>query len=187
MDDRAALAGILRREAVRHGDFVLASGKRSKVYVDVRLASLHPDALLRIGRVLLAAIDRLGDRQGFSPVAVGGMATGAIPLAAAVVLAAAEAGRPLSGFYVRKDARDHGRNRKVEGIENPSGDAVILEDTASTGGSLLAAADAARDAGFRVRGALALVDREMGAAERLQAAGVPFEAVYRLPELVAPG
>ncbi len=165
---------------MRHGDFTLASGKRSTVYVDVRLASLRSDATPRIGRLLLDRMDRLG----MSPVAVGGMATGAIPLAAAVVLAAAEAGRSLTGFYVRKESREHGRNRRVEGIETPAGDAVILEDTASTGGSLLGAVDAAREAGFRVRGALALVDREMGAGERLGAAGTPFEAIYRLSELV---
>ena len=181
MDDRAELLAILRREAVRRGDFVLASGKRSDVYVDVRLAALRSDAAPRIGRLLLAAMDRLG----FRPGAVGGLATGAIPLAAAVVLAAASEGRTLSGFYVRKQSRDHGRNRRVEGIEEPGGDAVILEDTASTGGSLLLAVEAAREAGFRVLGAIALVDREMGASGRLGDAGVRFEALYRLSELTA--
>ncbi len=181
MDDRASLLAILRREAVRRGDFLLASGKRSDVYVDLRLASLRSDAAPRIGRLLLEAMDRCG----FRPEAVGGMATGAIPLCAAVVLTAAEQGRQLSGFYVRKESRDHGRNRRVEGVENPTGGAVILEDTASTGGSLLAAVEASREAGFRILGALALVDREMGASERLAAAGVSYEAVYRLSELTA--
>ncbi len=179
MSDRAALLDVLRREAVRHGEFTLASGKRSNVYVDVRLASLRSDAAPLIGRLLLDEMDR----RGFAPRAVGGMATGAIPLVAAVVTAAAARSRTLIGFYVRKESREHGRERLVEGVERPSGEAVVLEDTASTGGSLLRAVRAAQAAGFAVSFALALVDRDMGAEAALQAEGVPFGALFRLREL----
>lgn len=179
--DRGELLALLRRRSVRFGTFTLTSGATSEVYVDVRLTTLGSEGAGRVGRVLLDAMDR----AGFRPQAVGGLEAGAIALTTAVTIAAAEEGRPLEGFFVRKAAREHGRRRRIEGIEEPSGDAVILEDTATTGGSTLSAVEAAREAGFRVIGAVALVDRETGAAARLEEAGVPFRAVFTLTELTA--
>ena len=178
-DARTALLAILRRESVKFGEFTLASGATSDVYVDARLTVMRSDAVEPLGRVLLETMDR----RGFCAAAVGGMAAGAIPLTSAVVSAAAAAGRELVGFFVRKEAKEHGRGRRIEGIENPAGPVVILEDTATTGGSTLAAAAAARDAGFEIAGAVALVDRGMGAGARLAAAGVPYAAVFELGEL----
>ena len=180
--DRAALLAALRRESVKFGKFTLSHGGVSDVYVDARLTVLRSDAAPLVGRVLLGALDR----RGFAASAAGGMAAGAIPLVTALVMEAASAGRDLLGFFVRKEAKQHGRGRRIEGIERPEGPAVILEDTASTGGSTLAAIEAARAAGFEVTGAIALIDREMGAASRLAAAGVPFEAVFRLADLTGP-
>ncbi len=177
--DRAALAALLRRESLRFGEFRLAHGGTSSVYLDARLTVMRADAVPLLGRVLLAALDD----AGWAPAAVGGMAAGAIPLATALAGAAGAAGRELHGFFVRKEGKGHGRGRLVEGVEAPSGPAVILEDTATTGGSTLRAVEAAREAGFEVMGALALVDREAGAAARLASVGVPLVAVYRLAEL----
>lgn len=179
--DRAALLSILRRKSLIFGRFRLAHGGVSEVYVDARLTVLRSDAAALLGRVLLAAMDR----RGFAASAVGGMAAGAIPLAAAVVMAAGAEGRELAGFFVRKEAKEHGRGRRIEGVEDPAGPAVILEDTATSGRSTLGAAEAARSAGFEVIGAVALVDRDLGAASRLAAAGVPYEAVFSLEELAA--
>lgn len=178
--DRAALLAVLRRESVKFGEFTLAHGGVSDVYVDARLTVLRSDAARLVGRVLLRALDR----RGFAAAAVGGMAAGAIPLVTAVVAEADAAGRELAGFFVRKEAKGHGRGRRIEGIEGPAGPAVILEDTATTGKSTLAAIEAAREAGFEVTGAVALIDREMGAASLLAAAGAPFEPVFRLADLV---
>ena len=178
-DARAALLAILRRESVRFGEFTLASGAKSDVYVDARLTVMRSDAAALVGRVLLDAMDR----SGFRAAAVGGMAAGAIPLTTAMVMEAAAAGRGLVGFFVRKEAKGHGRGRRIEGIERPGGAAVIVEDTATTGSSTLAAVEAARAAGFEVTGAVALVDRGMGAAATLENAGVPYAAVFGLEEL----
>ncbi len=178
---REELLGILRRESVRFGRFRLASGAISDVYVDARLTVLRSDAAWLVGAALLETMEE----AGWKPAAVGGLAAGAIPLTSAVVMAAAAQGRELAGFFVRKEAKAHGRGRALEGIETPSGAAVILEDTATSGRSTRAAVEGARAAGFEVIGALALVDRDMGAAARLEEAGVPYRAVYRLEELTA--
>ena len=178
-DSRGALLSILRRESVRFGQFTLAHGGTSNVYVDARLTVLRSDAAGLVGRVLLDTMDQ----RGFRPSAVGGMAAGAIPLTTAVVMEADAAGRKLAGFFVRKEAKDHGRGRRIEGVEHPQGTAVILEDTATTGKSTLAAVEAARDAGFEVVGAVALVDRGMGAGPLLGDAGVPFASAFGLDDL----
>lgn len=180
-DPRAALLSILRRESVKFGEFTLASGATSNVYVDARLTVMRSDAAGLVGRVLLETMDRCG----FAASAVGGMAAGAIPLTSAVVLEAGAAGRELAGFFVRKEAKEHGRGRRIEGIELPAGAAVILEDTATTGKSTLAAVEAARSAGFDVTGAVALVDRGMGAGALLAESGVPYAAVFGLDELTS--
>ena len=178
-DPRTALLAILRRESVRFGEFQLAHGGTSNVYVDARLTVLRSDAAALVGRVLLDTMDR----RGFRASAVGGMAAGAIPLTTAVVMEAHAAGRRLAGFFVRKEAKDHGRGRRIEGVERPHGAAVILEDTATTGKSTLAAVEAAREAGFEVVGAVALVDRGMGAGPLLGGAGVPYAAAFDLDDL----
>ena len=178
-DARTALLAILRRESVRFGEFQLAHGGTSNVYVDARLTVLRSDAAALVGRVLLDTMDR----SGFRASAVGGMAAGAIPLTTAVVMEAGAAGRQLAGFFVRKEAKDHGRGRRIEGVERPHGAAVILEDTATTGKSTLAAVEAAREAGFEVVGAVALVDRGMGAGPLLGGAGVPYAAAFDLDDL----
>ena len=180
-DARNTLLSILRRESVKFGEFTLASGARSNVYVDARLTVMRSDAAGLVGRVLLETMDC----YGFRASAVGGMAAGAIPLTSAVVMEASAAGRELAGFFVRKDAKDHGRGKRIEGIERPSGAAVILEDTATTGKSTLGAVEAARRAGFEVTGAVALVDRGMGAGTLLAESGVPYAAVFELEELTS--
>ena len=181
-DARTALLAVLRRESVKLGEFTLASGAKSNIYIDARLTVMRADAAGLVGRVLLETMDR----RGFAASAVGGMASGAIALTTAVVLAAAAAGRDLHGFFVRKEAKGHGRGRRIEGIDRPAGAAVILEDTASTGKSTLAAVEAARAAGFEVLGAIALVDRGMGAGARLAGSGGPSAAVFELDELTSP-
>lgn len=178
-DDRASLLSVLRRESVKFGNFTLASGAVSNVYVDARLSVLRADAAPLVGRVLFSAL-----RRSFpAATAVGGMAAGAIPLVTAAVCEAGARGVGLSGFFVRKEAKEHGRGRRIEGVENPAGAAVILEDTATSGGSALVAVRAAREAGFEVAGAIALIDRETGARALLAEAGVRFESVFCLDEL----
>ena len=168
----AQLVDVLKRRSVRWGSFTLASGKQSDLYVDARLTSLSPDGAPLIGQLLAATI---------SPdvVAIGGPVTGADPIVGATIVSAAANGRSLFGFMVRKKAKEHGRGRVVEGVDNlPSGaKVVVVEDTVTTGGSLLRALEHVEAAGLVVDEVVVVVDREEGAAERIRAAGYRFRAL----------
>ncbi len=183
--ERRALAALLRRRSVRRGAFVLASGARSDVYIDCRLTTMHARAMPLIGRVLLHA---LGER-GWAPQAAGGLTMGADPLAFALAresLEPAWPGAPIDAFSVRKASKGHGRGRRVEGIERAHGlRAVVLEDVCTSGGSLARAIEAVREAGMEVLGALCLVDRGAGGAERMAALGCPFARVFTIGQLLA--
>ena len=175
------LRALLRQYSYREGDFLLASGKRSPYYVDVRRTSLTAEGAALIGDALWALIGETGWRVD----AVGGMSLGADPLTTATALAARAAGTTVSCFLVRKEAKDHGAGRQVE----PGGDladgasVVVLEDTVTTGGSTLRAVEAVRRAGYTVVGAVAVVDRCEGGSERLKEAGVPLRSLFTVQAL----
>lgn len=165
--DLAALDRLLLERSVRRGQFVLASGRTSNFYVDCRLTTMSAEGLNLIGRLGLAAIRE----QGWSPRGIGGLTMGADPVAYAI--AAQTVGSPpiVNGFSVRKEAKDHGTGRRVEG-NFAAGDAVVVvEDVITTGGSALKAIEAIRGEGGTVLGILAVVDREEGGRATLEAAG----------------
>lgn len=175
---RARLRDLLREKSVRFGDFLLASGRRSDLYVDVRQTSLHPEGAAWIGELLFEALRP-------DVIAVGGPTLGADPVATAVAIASFRAGSPRPAFLIRKAAKAHGAGNRLEGLGNvPAGAAVaIVEDTTTTGGSLLDAVEAAREAGLTVVQALCVVDRAEGARARIEAAGLPFTALFTRAEL----
>ena len=181
---REELLKILRERSVLRGDFVLASGKRSNVYVDARLTTLHAGAMPLIGRAFLKTmLDR-----GWVTDAVGGLTMGADPIVVAVARESLEYGYSVDGFLIRKEAKGHGRGRFVEGLQTGEGKtAVIVEDTSTTGGSTVKAIERAREFGFDVKGAIALVDREEGGRETIEAADVGFDRIFTLTELLARG
>jgi orotate phosphoribosyltransferase len=123
-------------------------------------------------------LELLGDQL---PDAVGGMAIGADPITAAIITVAGREGRPLKGFIVRKEAKQHGLQRRVEGPSISGKQVLVVEDTSTTGRSLLEAVDAAREEGAEVVGAAALMAR--GAAPNLERAGLRFRTAFTLPEL----
>lgn len=178
--DRRDLAALLRRLSVRTGDFVLASGRRSRHYVDARRTTMSGRGQLLIGRLGLAALKATGWRFD----AVGGLTLGADPVAYAIAHAAAAAGRPLDAFTVRKEAKAHGAGRQVEGPVEPGVRVVVIEDVITTGGSALRAIEVLQAFGASVAGVLALVDREEGGREAIEAAGPPLVSLYRVSELV---
>lgn len=162
---------LLEAGAVRFGDFTLASGRTSDVYVDVKKAWTDPGRLELIARALAA-------RVGPGDVRLAGMELGAVPL---VVATSMRVGLPM--IIIRKAAKEHGTRQRFEG-EVPAGARVLLiEDTATTGGSLVQSIDVLREAGAIVERAVVVVEREEGARERLAELGVRLEALTTLSEL----
>ena len=180
-NDRRRLKEILRAHSVKRGDFVLASGERSTVYVDVRLTALRAEATPLIGRTF---VEKLRER-GWTPHAVGGLTMGADPIVTAVSRESLEFGLEINGFLVRKEAKKHGRQQFLEGLPDTDGyEVVVVEDVCTTGGSALKAIERARDAGLKVIGAICLVDREQGGGEAIEAVGCPFERIFTMAELL---
>jgi orotate phosphoribosyltransferase len=175
---------LLARRSARRGDFTLASGRHSSLYIDARLTTMSPEGLSLIGPLGRAAVRQVAWGAGVG--AVGGLTMGADPIAYAISYASALAGDrpPLRAFTVRKEAKTHGTGKLVEGPFATGDRVVIVEDVITTGGSALKAVEAVRGAGGIVAGVLALVDREEGGREAIEAAGLPVHALTRAHEIV---
>lgn len=174
------LKSLLKERAVQFGEFRLSSGKTSDVYVDGRLFTLSASGAALVAELFWERIAPL------EPDAVGGMSLGADPIVGAVLAHAGRLGVPLAGFLVRKEPKGHGTKRTVEGPRPERGTprVVVLEDTATTGGSSLKAVRRVREEwGAEVVAAFVIVDREEGAAEASAAEGVPFHALVTLDDL----
>jgi orotate phosphoribosyltransferase len=177
-DDRAALNALIRELAVVRGKVTLSSGREADYYVDLRRITLHAVAAPLVGRVML---DLVSD---WSFNAIGGLTMGADPVGTAVLHAsAATGGRPIDAFVVRKQAKEHGMQRRIEGPDVAGRRVIAVEDTSTTGASPLAAVEALREAGAEVVGVAVIVDRNTGAREVIEAAGVPYRWAYDLSDL----
>lgn len=175
------LLALLRTRSLRRGDFVLASGKRSSYYIDCRLTTMSGRGQLLIGRLGLARLDE----HGWDAQLVGGLTLGADPVAYAIAHAAAAADRPIDAFTVRKEAKAHGTGRLIEGADVQDRRVVVVEDVITTGDSALRAIAAVQDAGARVLGVLAVVDREEGGRSRIEDAGWPVLALATASALLS--
>jgi orotate phosphoribosyltransferase len=179
--NREQLRRLLAVRSVRRGEFKLASGLTSNVYVDAKLTTLYAVAMPLVGRVFL---DKIREHQ-WKPQAIGGLVLGADPIVTAVARESVEEGAPIDAFLVRKNAKKHGLEKFIEGVNEPAGLAVVIvDDVCTTGGSTVEAIEKARSAGMVVIGAICLVDREEGAENRLMKLGCPFARVFRLTELL---
>ena len=174
-DDRAALLAQIKDKAVVHGRVTLSSGKEADYYVDLRRVTLDAEAAPLVGRVMLDLT------SGLEYDAVGGLTLGADPVATAMLHAAAAQGRKLDAFVVRKEGKAHGLQRRIEGPDVAGRRVLAVEDTSTTGGSVLTAVEALREAGAEVVGVAVIVER--GAAPAVEAAGLDYLAAYSLPDL----
>ena len=173
------LRRLLRERSVKLGDFTLASGRRSNFYIDARLTTMSGEGQTLVGEVCHGAIVE----AGWDPEFVGGMTLGADPIAYAIANHATRAGLTLDAFTVRKQPKGHGTGRQIEGGLPPGAPVVVIEDSVTTGGSLLKALEVIVGHGAVVLGVLALVDREEGGAARLAEAGYDFRPVYTATDL----
>lgn len=189
MSDRDTLIHLLAERSVRRGKFVLASGRESTYYVDARLTSMSPEGLAVIGPLGLTAIRNLGWRAD----AVGGLTLGADPISYAIAVASVAAPPLVRAFTVRKEAKQHGAGRLIEGPIREGDHVVVIEDVITTGGSALKAAEAIRNSGATISGILALVDREEGGRALLEQQGfhvhclAPVSEILRVVDTTPPG
>jgi len=170
---RDELLHRLRRDAFRQGRFRLASGRESDFFIDCKRVMLTAEGHRLIGAVLFDVVAAMTEVAGVAGVVLGGC-----PLVSAVSLTSALRGRPLDALYVRKEAKDHGTGRRVEGSVPVGTKVVLLEDVLTTGGSSCAAVEALRAEGWKVSHAIALVDRDEGAKAALAALDVTAEGIF---------
>lgn len=167
--DKELLKALIREHALQFGNFTLASGKQASFYLDCRKVTLHPQGANMIGAGLLDIVTGSSFTQ--VPDAVGGLAIGADPITASVVVLAGQRGLATRGFMVRKEAKTHGTGKLVEGPVVSGMTCVIVEDVITSGGSALKAAESAKDAGLQVLGILGVIDRLEGGREAIEQAG----------------
>jgi orotate phosphoribosyltransferase len=175
--DRGRLIELVKHLAVVHGRVVLASGREADYYIDARVPTLQHDSARLIGRLMR----ELTADWEFD--AVGGLTMGADPVALAMLHAP---GRPLDAFVVRKSAKDHGMGRRIEGPSVAGRRVLAVEDTSTTGGSVLQAVDVLLGAGAEVVGVATVIDRNTGAAEAIRARGLAYRHLLGLADLGLP-
>ena len=184
MSDADQLRRLLLERSVRRGDFVLASGQRSSYYIDCRPTTMSAEGQVLIGRLGLAALRA----AGWQPRSVGGLTMGADPVAYAIAAASWSGSTPIDAFSVRKEAKGHGTGRLIEGNFQAGDPVVVVEDVITSGGSAERAISAVAEAGGRVLGVLAVVDREQGGREHLAQLGYSVVSITTTSHLgLVPG
>lgn len=180
MDDRDRLLEILKSLSYEEGEFILKSGKKSSFYIDARETTLNPEGMYLTGSIMYRMVRDIPRIQ-----AVGGVSVGADPLVCSVVLYAHSRQDNLSGFFIRKEPKGHGKNLWIEGAKNLTTgmDVVILEDVVTTGGSSIRAIEIAQNEGYNVRALIAILDRLEGGKEAIESKGYIFKSIFNINDL----
>jgi len=176
--DRERLKELIREKSLKFGDFTLTSGKTAKYYIDGKQVVLDSDGAMLIGEGILDLIIE----GGVFPEAVGGMAIGADPITAAVITIAGTQGIPLKGCMVRKEAKEHGTQKFVEGPVKPGDHIVVVEDVVTTGGSSLLAIERLEAAGLIVDEVIAVIDRREGGSGAFVSRGYKFRSLFTIED-----
>ena len=177
-DARNKLFALLKEKAFRRGRVILASGRESDYYFDMKPAMLDPDGAALMAELILQQI------QDVKADCVGGLEMGAVPLIAPVAMQSRKFGRALPGFFVRKTVKDHGTKKRVDGNDIDGKTVIILEDVTTTGASAMDAVNAVTEAGAKVALVISILDRGEGAAELYAKAGIPFKSLFRAEEFL---
>jgi len=179
----ARLKQRIREKSLFRGEVTLSSGKKSDYYMDCRLTTLDPEGSVLVGHAILELLAARGIRAE----AIGGMSMGADPIVSSVAALSFLQGRPLRGFLVRKERKEHGRQKRIEGLEPGAvHNVVIVDDVCTTGKSTFEAIAAAEEEGMKVLAVISLVDREEGGSEELRKK-YPYYAITTARELLAEG
>jgi orotate phosphoribosyltransferase len=178
-DARARLYDIVKSKSFVRGHVVLASGKESDHYFDMKPSMFDPEGAEILAELISARIAETGADI------VGGLEMGAVPLITPVSIASRRAGRSLPGFFVRKTVKDHGTKKLVEGLSDIAGKRVaIVEDVTTTGGSAMKAVEALTAAGAKIVLVISILDREEGATALYAEAGIPFVSIFKASEFL---
>jgi orotate phosphoribosyltransferase len=175
------LVQLLASRSARWGEFTLASGRQSSLYIDARLTTMSPEGLTIIGSLGFQALQH----AGWNVQSVGGLTLGADPIAYAIAYASAASQAPIRAFTVRKEAKRHGTGQLIEGPFQAGDRVAVIEDVITTGGSALKAAKAVIAAGGTIAGVLALVDREEGGRKTLEDSGLKVVSLTRASDIIA--
>jgi orotate phosphoribosyltransferase len=179
---RSQVFELIKSRSFARGRYKLASGRESSYYLDLKPTMFHPQGAAGLSEMIL---DRIRDLRADY---VGGLALGAVPLVSTITMLSWREDSPIGGFFVRKDVKDHGTKKLVEGLASGESLAgkrvVILEDVTTSGGSAMVAVRAAQDSEAQVILVLSIVDREEGAAELYRQNGIPFDALFTASEFL---
>ncbi|MFZ4764076.1 MAG: orotate phosphoribosyltransferase [Roseimicrobium sp.] len=176
----SALRDLLLQKSVMRGDFTLASGAKSDLYVDCRLTTLHAQGACLVGQVMHALLRKTENALGVRVVGVGGLTMGADPIALAIAMTSHLSGdaAPLHAFSVRKEPKSHGRKKLVEGNFKEGDTVVVVDDVITTGGSTLQAIEKVEAEGGKVAFVIVLLDREEGGRAAIEAKGYPVASAF---------
>ena len=177
MFDREALIQVVRQQALQFGQFTLASGHTANYYLDCRRVTLDARGATLVANGMLHLLD------ADWPDAVGGMAVGAVPITAALLTVAGQAGRDLRGFFVRQETKAHGRRRLIEGPVSAGDRVVIVEDVVTTGGSSLRAIRHCEEFGLQIVGVMAIIDRLAGGSQAFADQGYQLQSLLTIRDL----
>ncbi len=173
------LREIVRAKSYIQGDVVLASGERSTYYFDMKPTMFDPEGADLLADLLMERI------AGVACDLVGGLEMGAVPLISPINALSFRKGRPIAGFFVRKQPKGHGTKKRIEGVADVTGKAVVIvEDVTTTGGSAMKAVDELREAGATISLVISILDREQGAAGLYKGAGIPFDSLFTASEII---
>ena len=173
------LIALLRDRSVETGSFTLASGAKSSYYIDARRTTMSAAGLRLVGKLGLQAIRTAGWDTRF----VGGMTLGADPVAYAIAVASLADPPEIDAFTIRKQPKEHGLGRQIEGCFESAQPVVVVEDVLTTGQSAIGAIETVREAGGTVSGVMVVVDREQGGRERIEGLGIPVQALVSARDL----
>ncbi|MGN6817843.1 MAG: orotate phosphoribosyltransferase [Sphingomonas sp.] len=181
--DRDALRTLLATRTLKRGDFLLVSGKRSRIYFNMKATMMTPEGAAQCARGLLSVLD------GLDADYVAGLEMGAVPLLGGIAALSWDVGRPIGAVFVRKAAKAHGTSLMVEGLDDTGGESlagkhvVLIDDVATSGGSILKAAEQIEAAGGIMTDAIVILDREQGADANLKERGITLHALFTATDL----